>query len=86
MKIQSNKDNFSDLTTEDLIKKKKSTSFATGLFTGVLVALFIVTILQTINKGVTALLAIPFALLPLLIQSYRQVKSINKELKSRNIN
>ncbi len=86
MKIQSHKDNFSDLTTEDLIKKKNATSLTTGLLAGVLVALFIVTTLQTINKGVTALVGVPFALLPSLIQSYSQVKSINKELKSRNIN
>lgn len=84
MKIQFKKDNFSDLTTEDLIKKKKSASFATGLLAGVLIFLFVTTIFQTINKGVTPLLAIPFALLPLLIMSYNQVSSMNKELKSRN--
>jgi hypothetical protein len=38
------------------------------------------------KKGATALLAIPFALLPVLIESYNQVKSMDKELKKRNLN
>ena len=86
MKIETLKDNFSNLTTEDLIKKKKSTTFSTGLLGGVLIALLVITILQTMNKGATALLAIPFALLPILIKSYNQVKSMDKELKNRILN
>ncbi len=86
MKMELKKDNFSDMTTVDLIKKKKSTSFATGLLAGVLIFLFMITIFQAINKGVTPLLAAPFALLPVLIMSYGQVRSINKELKNRKSN
>jgi uncharacterized membrane protein len=86
MKIETPKDNFSNLTTEDLIKKKKSTTFSTGLLGGVLIALLVISILQTMKKGATALLAIPFALLPVLIESYNQVKSMDKELKKRNLN
>ena len=86
MKIETLKDNFSNLTTEDLIKKKKSTTFSTGLLGGVLIALLVITIFQTMNKGATALLAIPFALLPILIKSYNQVKSMDKELKNRILN
>lgn len=84
--MQSPKDNFSDMTVEDLIKKKKSTSFATDLLAGSLIGLFGITIFQTINKGITPFLAVPFALLPLLIIMYGQVRSINKELKNRNKN
>lgn len=80
------KENFSELSTEDLIKKKKTMSFATGLLIGALTALFVVTILQSIDKGVTPLLAVPFALLPVLIMSYSQVNAMNKELKSRKSN
>ena len=86
MKIETSKDNFSNLTTEDLIKKKRSTTFSTGLLGGVLIALLVITILLTMNKGATALLAIPFALLPILIKSYNQVKSMDEELKNRNSN
>ncbi len=86
MEMKFKKDNLSDMTTEDLIKKKKSTSFATGLLTGVLIVLFMSTIFQTINKGFTTLLAVPFGLLPLLIMSYSKLNSMDKELKSRKTN
>lgn len=83
MKIQSPKDNLSKLTTEELINKKRSTSFAIGLLAGVLIGLFTIIMFQTTNKGATPFLAVPFALLPPLIIIYGQAKSINKELKNR---
>jgi len=86
MERQFKKDSFSDMTTEDLIKKKKSTSFATGLLAGVLIGLFGITLFQTINKGFTPLLILPFGFLPILIIIYGQVRSINKELKNRKSN
>ncbi len=86
MKMEFKKDSFSEMTTEDLIKKKKSTSFVTGLLAGALIGLLMIVIFQTINKGFTPLLAVPFALLPILILIYSQVRSMDKELKSRNSN
>lgn len=86
MKTQFKKDNFSGLTTADLIKKKKSMSFATGVLAGALIGLFGITLFQTINKGFTPLFVIPFAFLPILIMIYGQVRSINEELKSRKSN
>lgn len=83
MKTELKKDNFSDLTTEDLFKKKKSMSFATGLLVGALIVFFLITILETITKGFTPLLIVPLASLPVLIIIYGQLKSINKELKNR---
>ncbi len=80
------KENLGELTTEDLIKKKKQTSLATGMLAGILTVLLVVTIWQTINKGFTALLIVPFALLPTLFKSYKSIGNIDNELKSRNIN
>ena len=79
------KQNFSELSTEDLIKKQKTMSAMMGLLLGALtlIVLFIITRYEPINKGLTPLLAIPVALLPLLIICYRQLNSVNKELKSR---
>ena len=79
------KQNFSELSTEDLIKKQKTTSAMMGLLLGALtlIVLFIITRYEPINKGLTPLLTIPVALLPLLIICYRQLNSVNKELKSR---
>lgn len=83
--MKTEKDNFSDVATEDLIKKKKSTSFATGLLIGILVFLSMITIFQTINKRFTTLLIVPFAFLPILIIICSQLKAINKELLSRKL-
>ena len=76
------KENFSDLTTEDLIKKKKNANFVTGMFVGAL----LMAIFLTIKDGVSFLLIIPFAFLPFLYVNYNVVRNINKELKSRNSN
>ena len=80
------KENFSELSTEDLIKKKKTMTNTMGLLAGSLIVLFIITIFQTINKQFTPLLAVPFALLPVLIMCYSQVNAMNKDLKSRESN
>ena len=80
------KENFSELSTEDLSKKKKTMTFTIGLWVGALNGLIIITVFHTINKGFTPALVIPFALLPVFVISYSRVKSINKELKSRKSN
>ena len=77
------KENLGDLTTEDLIKKKKQT---TGMLGGLLTGLLVLTIWYTISEGFTALLIIPIGLLPILFESYKSIGNIDKELKSRNIN
>ena len=80
------KENFSELSTEDLIKKKKTMSYATGVLAGALIMLLLITIYKVINKWFAPLIVLPFALLPTLIINYNQVKSMDKELKSRNLN
>ena len=74
------------MTTEDLIRRKRSTSFAAGLLAGAIIISFIIMILQIINKGFTALIIIPIASLPILSIMYNQVKSMNQELKNRKLN
>jgi fructose-specific phosphotransferase system IIC component len=80
------RNDFSDVTTEDLIKKKKSTSFVTGLLAGCIIAYSFIAIFQIINEGFTPILIIPFVSLPVLIIIYKQVKSMDQELKSRESN
>jgi hypothetical protein len=76
------KENLRDQTTEDLIKKKKNTNFVIGMFLGALaMAIFL-----TIKDGLSFLLFIPLAFLPILYINYNMGKNINKELKSRNSN
>ena len=80
------KENFSELSTEDLVQKKNTVTFIMGLLVGGLSVLFILTIFQTISKGVTLLVAVPFALLPFYFMCNSQINSMDKELKSRKSN
>ncbi len=80
------KNNFSDMTTEDLIKKKKSTTFATGLLAGALIGSLMIMIFFARNNEFTPLLVVPFVTLPILVIIYGQVRIINKELKNRKSN
>ena len=75
------KENLSELSTEDLTKKKKQTSFVMGLLTGALIMAIFLTI---ISKGFPYLTIIPFACSPILFIIYKNLRDINKELKSRN--
>lgn len=86
MKTQSKKDKFANLTTIDLIKRRKDSYAIGGLLYGVLFLLFILITSQLINKEVTPFLGLPFALLPILIINHIRLNSINKELKSRGSN
>ena len=79
------KENFSELSTEELIKKKKTMTFTIGLVVGILTILSI--IISQNDIGVTPLLIVVVLVnLPVLIWCNSQVNSMNKELKSRKSN
>jgi hypothetical protein len=80
------KENYTELTMEDLISKKKLLGVVTGTLLGGLTVLLIITILLMIKNGFTALIIIPFALSPILAINFSQMSAISKELKSRNAN
>jgi hypothetical protein len=86
MAIKIAKENFSNLTTEDLIKKKKATTMVTGVLAGMLTVLLIMATLLAISQGLTgvALIAVALSLSPILFMNYNSIKTINAELKSRN--
>ena len=82
------KENLNELSTEDLIKKKKTGSLATGILAGVLIALLIVAINLTNKKGLIDfnLVAVALGLSPILFLNYKNIQKIDEELKSRNSN
>ena len=86
MKIQFQKDNFSDFTTEDLIKRKKTTTIVTGFLAGMLTVLLVMAILLAIEQGLIgySLIFVALGLSPILFINYNSIKTINEELKSRN--
>lgn len=86
MAIKMAKENFSELTTEELIKKKKTTTMVTGVLAGMLTVLLIMATLLAIEQGATgiSLIAVALGLSPILFINYNSIKTINEELKSRN--
>lgn len=74
----------SEQSNEELLKNKKALSTVTGVLVGMLIVLLIITIYSSITKGVfSPLIAVPFALSPMVIMNYQKIKEIRKELRSR---
>jgi hypothetical protein len=88
MAIKMAKENLSDLTTEELIKMKKTTTMVTGVLAGMLTVLLIMATLLTIKQGTMgiSLIAVALGLSPILFINFNSIKTINAELKSRNPN
>jgi uncharacterized membrane protein len=86
MAIKIAKENFSNSTNEDLIKKKKATTMVTGLLAGMLTVLLIMATFLAITQGLigVALIAVALSLSPILFINYNSIKTISAELKSRN--
>lgn len=80
------KENFSELTTEDLIKKKNTITIVTSVLASMLTVLLIMAIFLTIKKGAigVSLITVALGLSPILIMNFGIVKKIKEELKSRN--
>ena len=76
----------SELTNEELLKKKKTTKFVIGILLGALTFLVVLNFVNIFN-GVQkwSVLGIPLALLPIVLVIYNSNKEIDKELKSRNL-
>ncbi len=73
-----------ELSIEELNKRRKTTKFVTGLLLGMLAFLFILNVVNIVNgKQNWSALAVPFALLPISIINFNAIKEIDKELKSR---
>jgi hypothetical protein len=72
-----------EMSTETLLKQKKIIEAVTGMFSGVLTVLFIVTLVSSFKQGFTPLLILPFALLPILVLNVNNWQAIKKELNSR---
>ena len=75
-----------ELSNEELLKKKKTTRFATGMLIGVLGSLFVLNLINIINgKQNWGAIIVPVALMPIVFTSYKSLKEIEKELKLRNV-
>ncbi len=77
------KKNFSEMTSEELVKTQKSLKTVTYLFGVILLLLFGLNIFLIANKGFSASNVIPIALLPIFIMNMNTLKEMKKELESR---
>lgn len=76
----------SELSDEELLKRKKNTRFAIGMLIGVLGSLFVLNLINIINgKQNWGAIVVPVALMPIVFISYKSLKEIEGELKLRNI-
>lgn len=75
-----------ELTNEELQKRKKTTKVVTGMLLGVLAVLVILNVINIVNgkQGLSAI-AVPVALLPIAIINFNSIKEIDKELNSRGL-
>ncbi|EFK57067.1 redox-active disulfide protein 2 [Sphingobacterium spiritivorum] len=78
-------ENLKEMSDEELLKKKRITSTATGVLAGMLLLLLILATYISLTKGFSALIVIPIALSPTLILNFKTVKEIKLELKSRGL-
>lgn len=76
---------YAEMSNEELLKSQKSIKTVTALLAGMLLFLFAINIFLAFKKGISALGAVPIALLPILIININTLKEIKKELNSRNI-
>jgi hypothetical protein len=71
------------MTDEELQTNKKTALVITWMLTTMLFILLGMGIYTSISKGFSALMAIPFALSPIVILNFKRIKEINEELKIR---
>ncbi|WP_394676598.1 redox-active disulfide protein 2 [uncultured Sphingobacterium sp.] len=71
------------MTDEELQTNKKNALVITWMLTTMLFILLGMGIYTSISKGFSALMAIPFALSPIVILNFKRIKEINEELKIR---
>lgn len=78
------KDNkLSELSTEALLKQQKLIKVVTGTLAGMLLALLVLAINLSVRQGFSALVFVPFGLLPIVLLNLNSLKAIKKELDSR---
>ena len=78
-----NRQKLTELSIDELKQKKQTLKMVLNIFLGVLLILIGVLIFMVIRNGITPLIAVPFALLPVYLLSQKNLKTINTEIESR---
>ena len=72
-----------ELSTEALLKQQKLIKVVTGTLIGMLLALLVLAIMVSFRQGFSALVIMPFGLLPIVLLNVNSLKAIKKELDFR---
>ncbi len=72
-----------ELSIEDLKQKEQTLKIVLGMFVGVLIILVGVLIFIIVKNGITPLIAVPIALIPVLLYSKKNLDAIKTEIESR---
>ncbi|KOY87092.1 hypothetical protein AD998_13915 [bacterium 336/3] len=73
----------SKMKLQELEKQEKALRIATPVLGGLLVVMFVLSILLFIRQGFSAFSTMPVAFLPLLIVNIINLKKVRKEIASR---
>jgi len=77
------KQKLTELSINELKQKRQTLKIVLNFFSGVLLLLIGLLIFMIIRNGITPLIAVPIALLPVFILSQKNLKTINNEIESR---
>lgn len=72
-----------EMSNEELSKNQRKITFMTSILGGMLIVLLGLTIQTWLDKGNSPLVAVPFALSPIVIMNIKKIKAIKQELKAR---
>ena len=78
------KEDYSQLTIEELTKKEKTAKTATIALAVVIVLQFLVGLFLTFKQGFNVFTILPVTFLPILIVNYMTIKKIREEINSRS--
>lgn len=77
------KEDYSQYSTEQLLKREKTAKIATGALFGVILVQLAAGIYLTVQKGFGVFTILPVCFLPILIINYSSIKKIRDEINSR---
>lgn len=78
------KEDYSQLTIEELAKKEKTAKTATIALAVIILLQFLIGLYLTFKQGFGVFTILPITFLPILILNYSMIKKIREEINSRS--
>lgn len=79
------KKNLQELSNEEILKEAKKTKFAFGIYIGLAIVVIFISVMQIIENEIKPITFLPLCFLPIAIITWKSHKTIEKEVKSRNL-